>query len=72
MLTYYECGGNNSGVLIASNQPPGEYGANQPFGPGKTYRKEWSGPATDPFAFAVNSMYIYKWNGNDTCPTNAP
>jgi hypothetical protein len=72
MLTYYECGGNNSGVLIVSNQPPGQYGANQPFGPGKTYRKEWSGTAADPFALAVNSMYIYKWNGTDTCPASAP
>ena len=72
MLTYYECGGNNSGVLVASYSPPGYPGANQAFGPGTTYRKEWSGSATRPFAYGVNSMYIYKWTGNDKCPANAP
>jgi len=72
MLTYYECGGNNSGVLIASYGATGTPGANQLFGPGTTYRKEWSGPATRPIAYAVNSMYMFKWTGNDKCPASAP
>jgi hypothetical protein len=72
MMTYYECGGNNSGVLIASYGAPGTYSANQSFGPGTGYRKEWIGQATDPIAYAVNSMYIIKWTGNDACPASAP
>jgi hypothetical protein len=66
MITYYECGGNNWGFLIGLSTL-----LDQSYGPGTSYRKEWTGPATNPVGFAVNSVYNRDWSGTDTCPANA-
>jgi hypothetical protein len=55
---YYECGGNNSGLLNPTTANE------QSYRPGTTYRNEHN--------YQMNSIYNLGWSKNDKCASNPP